>query len=47
MLLYFVVCLPTITINEETETPETDLSKKTQLPIASQPVSSTYAIFDE
>jgi hypothetical protein len=47
MYLYIVVCLPAVSINEETETPETDLTKKSSLPISSQPVSSTYAIFDE
>ncbi|XP_071124993.1 exosome complex component RRP43-like isoform X2 [Mytilus edulis] len=41
------VCLPTISINEETDNPETDLTKRVPLPISSQPVSSTYAIFDD
>jgi len=26
--MYIVVCLPAVSINEETETPETDLTKK-------------------
>jgi hypothetical protein len=35
VIMYIVVCLPAVSINEETETPETDLTKKSPLPISS------------
>lgn len=41
------VYLPEVKMNEETDSPETDMTHTTPLLITTQPVSSTYAIFDD
>lgn len=43
----FSVSLPSVIINEETDTPETNLENMSPLNIASQPVATSFGIFDE
>ncbi|XP_066506488.1 exosome complex component RRP43 isoform X3 [Hoplias malabaricus] len=43
----FVVQLPTVTINKETDLADVDIQHKRHLHINKQPVASTFAVFDD
>ena len=43
----FLVRLPTVKMDDETGLPEVDLEKRVPLKVQAQPVSTTFAVFDE